>query len=126
VYSFRGVIVIVLFYILINNIHSIIVLLAIIALLSLAYNPTGYRRLGNDRATREDCPKVFPYILAPFLRNQTLFLTLTLSLLEIVELTFNSEFFVRYGNRDARECRTLELTAASINPNPVKPHQTHQ
>jgi hypothetical protein len=39
------VIVVVLFHILINNIHSIIVLLAIIALLSLACNPTGLQAI---------------------------------------------------------------------------------
>jgi hypothetical protein len=51
VYSFGGVIIVVLFHILINNILSIIVLLAIIVLPSLACNPSGYRRLGNYRAT---------------------------------------------------------------------------
>jgi hypothetical protein len=38
VHSFRGVIIVILFYILINNIYSIIALLAIIVLHSLARN----------------------------------------------------------------------------------------
>ncbi len=51
---------------------------------------------------------------------------LTLSLIEIVESTVNSVFFIWYIDFDLYKCRILELTAASTTPTPINPYRIHE
>ena len=86
-------------------------------------DPDLVRILVAAKAVLRDIYQLYSNILPDRKMIQQRANILTLTLVKVVELTVNSVLFVWYGDRDVRDCRSLELTVASINPNPIYLHQ---